>query len=213
MKKLLYFLLSIFILLNTACSKDFLEVQSPSQVDEDFVFTTPSEAYKVLAGSYNIWITADSGMFYDTEVVGSDSEGHPESYSSQTRHIPEGLFATELNINETNPKDFFGNAYKIISRSNIMIEAIEAKQEYKDAVSAGKITEWTQLYGEAVTFRANMYQYLIKYFGDVPYFDFPIRELSQVTTKGLSSRDEIYDKEIAALKKVEPLMYRIGEGA
>lgn len=212
MKKLLYSILSLFILLNTACTKDFLEVQSPSQVDEDFVFSSTGEAFKVLVGNYDIWRTADSGMFYDTEIVGSDSECHPEAYSAQTRHIPEGLFATELNINETNPKDFFGNAYKIISRSNIMIQAIEAKQEYIDAVSAGKTTQWTQLYGEAVTFRANMYQYLIKYFGDVPYFDVPVRNLDQLETTGLTSRDEIYDKEIAALKKVEPLMYRIGEG-
>lgn len=212
MKKLLYFILSIFILINTACTKDFLEVKSPSQLDEDFIFTSPSEAYKALVGNYDIWRTADSGMFYDTEIVGSDSECHPEAYSAQTRHIPEGLFATELNINETNPKDFFGNAYKIIGRSNIMIEAIGAKKEYQDAVTAGKITEWTQLYGEAVAFRANMYQYLIKYFGDVPYFDIPVRDLAQLETTGLTSRDEIYDKEIAALKKVEPLMYRIGEG-
>jgi starch-binding outer membrane protein, SusD/RagB family len=212
MKKLLYLMLSIFILLNTACNKDFLEVQSPSQLDEDFIFTSPSEAYKALVGNYDIWRTADSGMFYDTEIVGSDSECHPEAYSAQTRHIPEGLFAAELSINETNPKDFFGNAYKIISRSNIMIEAIGAKKEYQDAVDADKITEWTQLYGEAVAFRANMYQYLIKYFGDVPYFDIPVRDLAQLETTGLTSRDEIYDKEIAALKKVEPLMYRIGEG-
>ncbi len=212
MKKLLYFLLSRFILLNAACTKDFLEVQSPSQLDEDFVFSSPSEAYKVLVGNYDIWRTADSGMFYDTEIVGSDSECHPEGYSAQTRHIPEGLFATELSISDANPKSFFENAYKIISRSNIMIEAVEGKQEYKDAVAAGKTTEWTQLYGEAVTFRANTYQYLIKYFGDVPYFDVPVRNLAQLETTGLTSRDEIYDKEIAALKKVEPLMYRIGEG-
>ncbi len=212
MKKLLYFILPIFILINTACTKDFLEVKSPSQLDEDFIFTSPSEAYKALVGNYDIWRTADSGMFYDTEIVGSDSECHPEAYSAQTRHIPEGLFATELNINETNPKNFFADAYKIIGRSNIMIEAIGAKKEYQDAVTAGKTTEWTQLYGEAVAFRANMYQYLIKYFGDVPYFDIPVRDLAQLETTGLTSRDEIYDKEIAALKKVEPLMYRIGEG-
>lgn len=212
MKKSLYIILSVFILINTACTKDFLEVQSPSQLDEDFVFSSPSEAYKVLVGNYDIWRIADSGMFYDTEIVGSDSECHPEAYSAQTRHIPEGLFATELSINETNPKNFFGDAYKIISRSNIMIESIGAKKEYQDAVVANKITEWTQLYGEAVVFRANMYQYLIKYFGDIPYFDTPVRDLNQLKNTGLTSRDIIYDNEITALKKVEPLMYRIGEG-
>lgn len=212
MKKILYILLIVFIALNTSCSKDFLEADTPSQVDENFMFTTPSETYKVLVGCYDIWQSADHGLFYEQEVPGSDSECHPEAYSAQGRHIPEGLFASEFNINDGNAANFFTAAYSIIYRSNVIIENIEAKKEYQDDVANGVPTVWTQLHGEAVAFRANMYYYLTRYFGDVPYLDKPVRTLTEIEGKGLDSRDLIYDKEIANLKAVEPFMYRIGEG-
>lgn len=210
MKKLLY--TCIVLLLTTVACDDYLEVESPSSVDEDFVFSAPSEAYKVLVGCYDIWQSADHPNFYETEIGGSDSETHPETYSGQARHIPEGLFATEVPIDNTTWISTWASLYKIINRLNIMMEAIEGNEDYLSAVEANKITEWTHLYGEAAAFRANMYFYLIRYWGDVPYFDVPIRSVTQTETKGLDSRDLIYDSEIAKLKEVEPLMYRIGEG-
>ena len=93
-----------------------------------------------------------------------------------------------------------------------MMNSIRQKEDYLNAVDAGTPNDWTQLYGEAAAFRANMYLYLTRYFGDVPYFDFPIYNTSQTDSAGLTSRDIIYDKEIAHLKMVEPLMYRLGEG-
>lgn len=212
MKKIIYILLTVFIVLNTACSKDFLESETPSQVDENFMFTTPAETYKVLVGCYDIWQSADVGLFYEQEMPGSDSECHPENYSAQGRHIPEGLFASEYDINATDAAGVFTAAYSIIYRSNVIIENVEKKQEYKDAIAKGVPSEWTQLHGEAVAFRANMYLYLTRYFGDVPYLNKPVRTLAELDNKALDSRDLIYDKEIASLKAVEPFMYRIGEG-
>ncbi|WMI66300.1 RagB/SusD family nutrient uptake outer membrane protein [Aestuariibaculum sp. YM273] len=212
MKKLIYIMLAAMVLTNTACEKDFLEVEAPSSVDEDFVFGSPSEAFKVLAGMYDYWHDLDRLMYYETEVVGSDSERHPENYSSQGRHIPEGLFASEYTIHAGESVTEWNECYLIINRVNIMLEALEGKQEYQDAVKAGKPSAWTQLYGEAVAFRATCYKLLIRYFGDVPYFDYPIRNTAQTDTLGLTSRDVIYDKEIAALKAATPLMYRLGDG-
>lgn len=212
MKKLFYFILTVFILLNTACSKDFLEVVAPSNVDEDFVFASPEDAQKVLAGVYNIYYDLDKRLFYDTEVVGSDSECHPENYAGQGRHIPEGLFAAEYNINDSSSADTWKECYRVIGRCNIIIESLENKQAYQVAKAAGTPSAWTQIFGEAVTARATCYKLLVHYFGDVPYLDYPIRSTAQTDTLGLSSRDLIYDKEIAALKKAVPLMYRLGQG-
>lgn len=211
MKKIVSYIMLTGLLLAGACN-DYLEVDAPSSVDEDFVFSSPEEAYKVLIGCYDIWQSADGGMFYDAQIVGSDAETHPEAYSAQARHIPEGLFATEFDINNSNWVEAWGYFYKIINRANIMMEAIEAKSEYTEAVAAGETTTWTQLYGEAAVFRANGYFYLIRYWGDVPYFDVPIRSTDQTDTKGLDARDVIYDAELAKLQAVAPLMYRLGEG-
>jgi hypothetical protein len=212
MKKILYIFLGAVVLANTSCKKDFLEVQSPSSVDEDLVFTSPSETQKVMAGCYDLWRGANNGLFYDLDVVGSDAEYHPESYDAQTRHIPEGLYASELSINYSNSVSGYANMYRVAGRANVIMEAIAEKQEYKDAVAAGKPNDWTHLYGEAAVFRAFAYHNLIRYFGDVPYLPRSVRSANEMDTLGLTSRDIIYDGEIENLKKVEPLMYRLGEG-
>lgn len=194
-------------LASIACKKEFLASNSASAVDQNFVFSSPSEAFKVMVGMYDVWRGANNAMFYDIDVVGSDAETHPETYDAQTRHIPEGLYATELSIDFADPAGAWTNWYKVIVRANLIMDAIGQKDDYKSAVAANKTNDWTQLYGEAAVFRAFSYHNLIRYFGDVRY----------VTSAGnasdsavLTSRDVIYDGEIALLQKVIPLMYPIG---
>jgi hypothetical protein len=210
MKKLFYFILTVCVLMNISCEKDFLDVQAPSSVDDNFVFGTPEEATKVLAGMYDILHDLDKNLFYDVSSVGSDSEHHPEPYSSQARHVPMGLFPVPYNINDGNSLNTWNEGFQIINRANIMMKALEANPEYQKAVTAGTANAWTQLYGEALCHRATNYKMLISYFGDVPYFNYPITSTSQTDTLGYTVRDKIYDGEIAALKKAAPLMYRLG---
>jgi hypothetical protein len=211
MKKLLYILIIAFGIFCTNC-KDYLDVSSPSAVDQDFVFSAPEEAYKVLVGCYEIWREGNNGLFYDLDIVGSDSECHPEAYDAQQRHIPEGLYAAEIPINYSNAVGIWANLYKVANRANMIMETIAGKQEYKDAVAAGTPSVWTQLYGEAAVFRAYAYFNLIRYYGDVPYFRESIYSTAQTDSSRLISRDIIYDGEIENLRAVEPLMYRLGEG-
>jgi len=211
MKKILFTLLTLLMFASFSC-KDYLDVSSPSSVDQDFVFTTPDEAYKVMVGCYEIWRNCNNGLFYDVQVVGSDAESHPETYDAQTRHIPEGLYAADLTINFADAINSWASFYRVANRANMIIKVIGEKEEFKAAKAAGKATAWTQLYGEAVTFRASAYHELIRYFGDVPHFSEPIYATDQIDGAKLTSRDDIYDFEIAALKDIEPLMYRLGEG-
>lgn len=212
MKKFIYIILGAIVFMNTSCNKDYLNVTSPSAVDQDFVFSSPDEAYKVVVGCYDIWRGANNGMFYDIDVVGSDAECHPESYDAQTRHIPEGLYASEISIDYSNSVGIWASMYQVANRSNIIMEAIAEKPEYQAAVAAGTANQWSQLYGEAAVFRAFAYFNLIRYFGDVPYFDKSIYSTSQTDSATLISRDDIYDAEIASLEKAEALMFRLGEG-
>ena len=212
MKKFIYIILVAMVAMATSCNEDYLDVTSPSAVDQDFVFSSPDEAYKVVVGCYDIWRSTPGGLFYDIDEVGSDSESHPESYDAQTRHIPEGLYAAEISIDYSSSVGIWANLYKVANRANMIMEAIELQPDYLSAVTAGKATNWTHLYGEAAVFRAYAYFTLIRYFGDVPYFDKPIMSTAQTDSATLISRDVIYDAEIANLKKVETLMYRLGEG-
>jgi hypothetical protein len=180
-------------------------------VDQDFVFSSPAEAYKVVMGEYDLWRDAYNGLFYDLDVVGSDIEHHPECYSCQLRHVPEYLYASDFSINFSDAISAWGNLYKIANRANLIMDAIGQKDDYKKAVAANTPNDWTQLYGEAAVFRAYSYFTLIRYFGDLPYFDKPVRNASQTDSARLTSRFKIYDAEIASLEKAAPLMYQLGQ--
>lgn len=211
MKKLLFIILVAMVFINTSCDEDFLNVSSPSAVDQIFVFSAPEEAYKVLMENYERWREGNNGLFYDIDVVGSDIECHPETYDAQQRHIPEGLYAAEIPINYSNSVTIWANLYQVASRANIIMDEIAKIADYKNAVISGTPTIWTQLYGEAAVFRAYAYFNLIRYFGDVPYFTVPIVSTGQTDTAKLISRDIIYDGELESLMNAEPLMYRLGE--
>jgi hypothetical protein len=209
--KRLYIFFALLTVANISCKKSFLEVQSPSSVDQDFVFSSPGETQKVLMGCYEIWRGVNNALFYDLDEVGSDAETHPESYDAQTRHIPEGLYATELTINFADAVNSWSSWYILANRANIIMEALAAKKEYQDAVKDNKVNDWTQLYGEAAVFRAFSYFNLVRYFGDVPYHQ-KSSLIAPSDSSKLVSRDIICDGEINSLIKAEASMYRIGEG-
>ncbi len=216
MKKVFFLLCLIvcttFIVTSTSCKKKFLDVQSLSSVDEDFVFSSTGETYKVMVGMYEIWRGVNGGLHYAIEIPGSDAETHPEAFAAQTRHIWETLYPSEPNKDEATFTDTWAGWYKVANRANIIMEAIGQKPEYKSAVDANTPNDWTQMFGEAATFRAYAYHQLVRYFGDVPYFTTTIRTVSQTDSAKLISRDKIYQSEIDNLIKVEPLMYRLGQG-
>lgn len=212
MKRIILSISGLLLTGIVACKKSWLTAESPSAVDTEFVFSSSGEAFGALVGCYDLWRSSVSGMFYDIDVVGSDAETHPEAYDAQLRHVPEGLYASEISIDYASSLNMWGNMYKVANRANMIMEAIAKKEEYKTAVAGNQPNDWTQMYGEAAVFRAFAYHNLIRYFGDVPYSAITITSTKQTDTATLTSRDIIYDGELANLAKVAPLMYKLGEG-
>lgn len=211
MKKYIYIFLVALMGFNTSCS-DYLEVTTPSNVDDDFVFYNTGEAYKVIMGGYDLYRDVYPTLFYDISVVGSDAECHPEAYTAQTRHIAEGLFATDGNIDEANMVNVWLKYYKMANRANMIIENIKNLPGFQADWAKSTPTTWTQLYGEAIVMRAIAYHELTRFYGDVPHFKKPIISKSMVDSAVCSSRDETLDFQLAELQRVEPKMFRLGEG-
>ncbi len=221
MKKLLYSTLCVAgFLAATSCS-DYLETNSPSVVDVDFVFSNITTARAAMDGAYEQWrSTAQTyafgdGLYYGSEVTGSDIERHPEAFSNQPgRHYPEclyqnGKYASSYGLLSYQSEDgAYSNLFNTIGKCNAIITAMEESADFEAFMSAGSPSELSQLYGEAVALRATSYRELIKYFGDVPYVT-----KSGVGAEGLAPRDSIYDKCIEDLITVEPLMFRLGESS
>lgn len=200
-----YILLLVVCVLFVRCNH-YLEVSSPSNSDDEFVTSTPSETFKTLSWCYaNYRQNCVVGLYAWNDPIGSDAEMYPEA--SSTNNINAILTPEAMTIDVL--KDPFNSLYTTLARATKVAKIIATKPEYLADVAGGKTSDWTQLYGEAITIRALCYFNLVKYYGDVPYG----YENNYVEDYTLNSRFEIYDNLIASLKEVEPLMYRIGEGS
>lgn len=219
MKKIFYSALCVAFAASS-CS-DFLETESPSVVDGDFVFSNMTTARAAMDGTYEAFRDAiqndlfGDGFYYAMDVTGSDIERHPEAYGAQLpRHEPECFYVNgtvtgsyvATGYQKESPSNGYARSFKTISNANAVISAMEAKPGFEEEIAAGVPTDLLNLYGEAVAIRATAYRELIKYYGDVPYND-----TFGEPAGGLVGRDSIFEACIADLIRVEPIMYRLGE--
>ncbi len=188
----------------TVSCSDYLETSSPSTMDDEFVSSTADETFKALSRAYTYYRDGCGGSYDWNDHFCSDMEYYPEYNSGNNvnaKLIPENV---PCNFGETP----FNGLYTTISYCKQIMEMIEVKDEYKEAVASGRANTWSQMYGEAVTMRAACYFSLVRHYGDVPFG----YEGKPVIDYELSSRYVIYDDIIEAVKNVEGLMYNLGEG-
>lgn len=209
------FLCSTTPLLLQSCS-DYLDTKSYSEANAEFVFSNMTTARAAMDGAYSQWHGAISsqifgdGLFYALDMAGSDIMRHPEAYAAQpARHIPESFYVNgseaaaydPVTYGKEAPNSPYSVLFAVIGKTNAITSAIEGMSNYAEMMAAGKATDLSQLYGEAVALRATAYRELIKYYGDVPF-----QTVMGSAATGLSPRDSVYDVLLADLKRVEPLM-------
>lgn len=220
MKKILYSALCLAGMLAITSCNDYLETSTPSTTDTDFVFSTSETSRAALDGAYEAWRQAaqnqvfGDGLFYASDVAGSDIERHPENFDSQkARHYPEsfyqnGAYAGTLNLlgyQKDDDTGAFAMLYAVISKANIVIQLVKASDSFESMIADAQPTQMGQIYGEAVALKATAYRELLRYFGDVPYISG-----DETDHAGLVGRDSIYDVVLAELIEAAPVMYDLG---
>ena len=220
MKKLLYITLCAAGMLSMASCEDYLETESPSTVDANFVFSNMVTAHAAMDGGYEAWrdilqngVFGD-GLWYAADVAGSDIMRHPEAFSNQPgRHYPEtfyqnGKYASSYGLlSYLKENDIYAKLFNVVSKANAIITAVKEMKDYDEKIAkATSPNSLSQLYGEAVALKASAYRELIKNWGDVPY-----QARLGEAAGGLTSRDSIYDAILADLIAIEPLMYPLGK--
>ncbi|WP_281298221.1 RagB/SusD family nutrient uptake outer membrane protein [Flavobacterium limnophilum] len=214
MKRKIICLSFLSILMFSSC-QDYLEVQSDSKYDSEFVFQSVSEADKALLGAYDL-LSVESGihsnrLFYEVTGVGSDIELGPELTSNSGRYNGENLYFKPPTATD-NPPDAWNGMYRTIGRCNVIIDAFEKNAAYI-AADKTKPSDLTHLYGEAIAIRATMYFELTRNWGDVIYFTKPITSEADYKEAVVTDRSIIQEGELANLIKVEPLMYKLNTKA
>lgn len=207
MKKITYLfaLLAGTVLLSRCNPSDYLAVSSPANTDDLFVTSTVSETFKTLAWCYGSYRGTDAGGGnYNWNDPCTDVEYYPEYNSGNGRIGYLQPAGTTVDVR----KNQFNSLYSILARCARIASLIAEKEEYQSAVKSGKANDWTQLYGESMTFYAYCYFELVRHFGDVPFGI----ENSILEDYSLTSRFIILDRCMEILKEVEPLMFDLGQG-
>lgn len=206
MKKIVkYLFLAVMPLMLTVCS-DYLDVSNAGQSDDNFVMSSPDEAFKTLSWAYANYRqgAAHGGNYNWQDPLGSDAE-YMSEYPTANNVIAR-LQPSATTINSAS--GLYNTLNIVLARAARIAGLIELKEEYQADAAGSSPTAWTQLYGEAKTLWALCAWELVRHFGDVPFG----YENKIVDEYQLSSRFEIMDKIMEELKAVESKMYVLGEG-
>jgi starch-binding outer membrane protein, SusD/RagB family len=206
MKKIvIYGCLALLPIMFTGC-KDYLDVSNPGQASDDFVMSSPGEAFKTLSWAYAEYRTnaAAGGNYNYQDPLGSDAE-YMSEYPTANNVIAR-LQPTGTTINSISTQ--YNSLNIALARAARIADLIAEKAEYKTDAAGSAPTAWTQLYGEAKTLWAFCAWELVRHFGDVPFG----YENKIVKDYELTSRFKIMDKIIGELKAVESKMYVLGQG-
>lgn len=206
MKKLFIIVFAAVYSLSLVRCSDYLETSTPANTDDSFVTSSPEEAFKILSKTYADYRqSAWYGNYRYNDSFGSDVELYCEGAGSSNAYNAR----QEVSMLVVNSAEGGFNAlYKTVSYASKFADVIASKAEYQADLASGKTTDWTHLYGEAVTLLAHAYFELTQHFGDVPFG----YENQAITEYELTSRFKIYDELITRLQKVEGLMYDLGQG-
>ncbi len=183
-----------------SCS-DFLEVEAPSKITDEYVFADIEEADRLLNSVYKATCSGSTygNAYLTTFNFNSDVEFSTSSAEIQSAsHNEWKLFDGEADGG--NIKSTWDAAYATIERANNFVCAAEQSELYKQGNK-----ELIQMVGEAKCIRAMNYLDLVILFGDIP-FTFTRTYEQESLIMPMGQRDEILTTLINDLKAAAPQM-------
>lgn len=161
MKK--YFLYACLFLGTVFSScEDFLDVESLSSFDSDYVFSTETDAFNMLLGAYSCFPT-DYFTSRMSNVFMQNTDVEATSVSAARDNSRRDVWSLEPQQSFSDMTNCWNMCFLAIDRSNQCIEGIQNSPLYKADNKNMK-----QLLGEAYCMRAFWYYFLINFYGDVP---------------------------------------------
>lgn len=191
--KFLYILAIAGSLTFTGCD-DYLDVDSPSTTDVNYVFSNTSDAYKVLLGAYATFgEDAYSSRLSNVFMINNDIEVAAVSSNQINNNDRRGIWCYNPDESFSDIYRAWNNAYLAIDRCNQCIEGIEGSSLYNSGDA-----DMAQMLGEAYTLRAYWYYILCNYWGDVPYATQASKSTIELNTPRVD-KNIIYSKTIQTL--------------
>jgi len=170
-----------------SCTKNYLEVNSESKYEGDYVFENKEEINRVLTSVYASLMSNDTygNAYFSTYALNNDVEFTP--LSSQLPSVNgEDFKAFDGAQQAPTIQRFWNKEYEGIERANIFIDGIQ-----KSPVFNKSDKDITQMLGEARVLRAMFYHDLVVMFGDVPFNTLPSMQLNSAFVIPIKDRNEI----------------------
>ena len=187
MKNKILIALSLAGTLMLSACENFLDVDSPSIANQTYVFSTTTDAYKVLLGAYECFCEdAYSSRLSNVFMVNTDVEIAPVSQTQINANDRRGIWCYNPNASFSDIYNAWKNAYLAVDRCNQVITGIKSSALY----AAGN-ADMKQMLGEAYTLRAYWYWELCNYWGDVPFYNDPSTTLND-SPKPRMDKNKIY---------------------
>jgi starch-binding outer membrane protein, SusD/RagB family len=193
MKK--YFILFSIVLMPLASCQDFLEVESDSKYQDDYVFGSKDEIERVLSAVYASLMSSDTygNAYFSTFALNSDVEF--TEFSNSIRNVNgEDFRCFDGTQHGASVRRLWDRLYEGIERANIFIDGVQNSPIYNE-----NDIELTQQLGEAKVLRAMFYHDLVVMFGDVPFTTTPAIKLESFVIP-VTDRNEILNFLIEDLK-------------
>ena len=209
----------------TSCN-DYLEVDPATNVaSTELVFGSDGEIRTALYGVY-AKVCSDNlfgGKLYNDFQLNSDVDFYANSNEAAAGNQPRRF---DVRSDAGNVETLWNNLYSAVETANEFIfnlqnngtydeETEDAASEAADGtittVQVPKVTDVTQMMGEAKVMRAMFYHELLSYWGDIPFTLQSTYETDNLNP-AITPRQEVSDALIADLKHAAEYMYSDKDG-
>ena len=219
------FISGLAMLALTSCN-DYLEVDPATNVaSTELVFGSDGEIRTALYGVYAKVCSDDlfGGKLYNDFQLNSDVDFYANSNEAAAGNQPRRF---DVRSDAGNVEKLWNNLYSAVETANEFIfnlqnsslyaeETEDAASEAADGtiktVQVPKVTDVTQMMGEAKVMRAMFYHELLSYWGDIPFTLQSTYETDNLNP-AITPRQEVSDALIADLKHAAEYMYSDKDG-
>ena len=200
---LIKFTLAVAILSTLgSCEKDFLEPESLSTFDKNFVFSNVDDARNAVNAIYAHFNQDAFRSRLSNNMTGNTDIEHSSGWTSDGDRYQ--IWRLDAVTSNRDLDIVWTYAYRAIRDANIAIEGLTESGNL-DATDESVRKTFNHLLGECHTLRAFWYSMLTFYFGDVPYVtSAPVAGGDFLLPK--TDRNKILSAEIEAMSSIEEKM-------
>jgi len=170
-------------LLMMSCSESFIELVPQSTVTIDILYKTDKDYADALTGCYNTLQSIYGSYWRYSDLLSEDVE-HQHSSESSTKNFDEFTLTSD----DSGIRTTWQNYYRLINRSNLVLDKIEG-------ADISIVVNKNRYIGEVKFLRALAYFNLVRIFGDVPMITTVITD-DEALKIGREKVDKIYNEVI-----------------